>query len=599
MHVPDRAEDAAWKRRFRARHIDYAAIASYHPGRGVVVTQQDGLYRLHAWDVESETLHPLTEPRREEIFAGISPDGGYIYYHDGDASGAGHYVRLPFESSTDATPESLTPAMPPYGYMSLSQSLDGRVLGFSLMDGMTFSVYTMPLTGGEPGEPRALLRSETMAYGPILSHDADFAVVSITGGDGDGWLAAYRLDDPSAPLRELVDDDATIVPVAFAPAAGSSALLASSDRDGGMRPLVWDVATGDRLDVPLQDMDGDVWPLGWSPDGTRLLLHRRYQAQDALYVYDLEHSTLTRLDVPPGTIETGYFADDTMVYVLLEDATAPPRLIAINANANGEPSVVLHADDVPPGRPWRSVWINPEGEMPVQAWLATPDGDGPFPLVIHAHDGPTAVQTETYHAEAQTWLDHGVAWLSVNYRGSITFGRAFTGAIFGILGHREVDDLVAAANWAVENGIARDDAVLLTGESYGGYLVLQALGRAPERWAGGIARDAIADWAMLYEAEPEALQGYTAMLFGGTPDDSPKLYRASSPTTYVEAVTAPILAIHREGDPQMQTYVDTLNAAGGHIDVHWYSENTTWEPVTGAITAMQLALNWAYTLLAR
>jgi dipeptidyl aminopeptidase/acylaminoacyl peptidase len=67
-------------------------------------------------------------------------------------------------------------------------------------------------------------------------------------------------------------------------------------------------------------------------------------------------------------------------------------------------------------------------------------------------------------------------------------------AIWGNLGQWEVDDLVAARNWLVENNIADPQAILLTGGSYGGYLTLQGLGKQPELWAGGMASVAIADW---------------------------------------------------------------------------------------------------------
>eukprot|EP01046_Picozoa_sp_COSAG06_P052355 COSAG06_NODE_8769_length_2074_cov_5.273785_4_plen_64_part_00 len=39
--------------------------------------------------------------------------------------------------------------------------------------------------------------------------------------------------------------------------------------------------------------------------------------------------------------------------------------------------------------------------------------------------------------------------------------------------------------------------IFLTGRSYGGYLTLQAAGRRPDLWAGGMGVVAIADWALM------------------------------------------------------------------------------------------------------
>jgi len=96
------------------------------------------------------------------------------------------------------------------------------------------------------------------------------------------------------------------------------------------------------------------------------------------------------------------------------------------------------------------------------------------------------------------WLDHGCAFLTINYRGSTSFGKAFEQAIYGDLGRLEVDDMAAARDFLVREGIALPDSILVTGWSYGGYLTLMALGARPELWAGGMAGIAVADWAVQY-----------------------------------------------------------------------------------------------------
>jgi dipeptidyl aminopeptidase/acylaminoacyl peptidase len=58
-----------------------------------------------------------------------------------------------------------------------------------------------------------------------------------------------------------------------------------------------------------------------------------------------------------------------------------------------------------------------------------------FSAIVHG--GPSTVFTHTFSPLAQTWLDHGFAWISVNYRGSTTFGKAFQRAIWGQLGQLE------------------------------------------------------------------------------------------------------------------------------------------------------------------
>lgn len=76
--------------------------------------------------------------------------------------------------------------------------------------------------------------------------------------------------------------------------------------------------------------------------------------------------------------------------------------------------------------------------------MGVPDGEGPFPTVIKTHGGPTAVEGNNFSPSAQAWLDHGFAYLTINYRGSTTFGREFEQKIWGQPGYWEIEDLVAA-----------------------------------------------------------------------------------------------------------------------------------------------------------
>ena len=72
--------------------------------------------------------------------------------------------------------------------------------------------------------------------------------------------------------------------------------------------------------------------------------------------------------------------------------------------------------------------------------------------------------------------------------GPITFGKDFQKTIQGNLGGPEVEDMLHARHWLVEQGIAKPNEIFLTGWSYGGYLTLQALGKHPELWAGARMR---------------------------------------------------------------------------------------------------------------
>jgi dipeptidyl aminopeptidase/acylaminoacyl peptidase len=203
---------------------------------------------------------------------------------------------------------------------------------------------------------------------------------------------------------------------------------------------------------------------------------------------------------------------------------------------------------------------------------------------------------------AQAWLDHGFAFLTINYRGSVTFGRAFREQIWRNLGYWEVEDMIAARAWLIKRGIARPNQIFLTGWSYGGYLTLQALGTHPQLWAGGMAGTAVADWAIAHEDTTETLRGIRALRFGGTPQEVPERYAASSPITYAERVTAPVLIIQGRHDTRtpprsVERYEATMKALGKSIEVHWFRAGHGSLAVEQQIEHQERMLRFAYRVL--
>ena len=431
------------------------------------------------------------------------------------------------------------------------------------------------------GEPRDLFRSERVTTPPVLSPEGDLAVVASAERSAMQHYSLLAFDTLTGErVAELWDGEGTSVhPGVFARLAaanGEPRLAGTANRSGFERPLIWHPRSGVRRDLRVDDLDGDVVPLDWSHDGDRLLLLETSRAQRRLWIYDIASDALRALDHPPGYYGWGtYFGPEDEIFATWEDATHPTRVIALDPGTGAQHRTVLAAGEIAPGRPLRTVTFTSADGQEIQGWLGVPEGEGPFPTILYTHGGPESVQTEEFSPEAQAWLDNGFAWFSINYRGSTTFGREFQEQIWGNLGHWELEDMVAARDWLVREGIAHPDQIFPSGWSYGGYLTLLALGRRPELWAGGMAGVAVADWAMLYEDSSETLRGYCKALFGGTPAEKPEQYAASSPMADVEQVQAPLLIIQGRNDSRtparpVEVYVDRLRALGKAVEVEWF-----------------------------
>jgi dipeptidyl aminopeptidase/acylaminoacyl peptidase len=598
----DLSPDATWKQRFRSWNIGAVQIATQDAACGLVATNRSGVWQLEAWNVDNGELRQLTHRPNGKMLGILSRDGRFVYYHDDEAGNEiGHLVRIPYAGGD---PEDLTPDLAPYTMAGFNLSLDGTTLALVAANSEGFHLYVAPLDdSGTLGEFRKIHHTTRLAGGVALSATGDVAFTAITERSGTLESSLLAIETNSGHvLGELVDDEASIDIGISARAAGDTRHMAATTRSGVPRPVLWDPRTGERTDFELPEFEGDLLPAAWSRDRRHLLVAQIFGAQTQLHRLELESGTIAPFAHPAGTVGTTFFDPNDDVVLSVGSSAHKGRLYKLPPTGDADPPVLLVTGDAPDGRRWRSITYESTDGHEIQGWLGVPDGDGPFPTVLETHGGPTGVMPDFYHPGAQAWLDHGFAYLTINYHGSTTFGRDFQKSIEGRLGELEVEDMTAARDWLVEQGIAEPNSILLTGWSYGGYLTLQALGMRPELWAGGMAGIAIADWRLLFEDSNEILRSYQTALFGGGPDEKPAAYARSSPVTYAERVQAPLLVIQGGNDTrcpprQMREYEARMRELGKSIEVVWFEAGHGSYAVEQNIEHAEKMLRFAYDVL--
>ena len=460
---------------------------------------------------------------------------------------------------------------------------------------------------GKIGSRRVIHQNSMEFWEAALSHGGELVAIKSTHRTGNRRYSSLVFDTHSGELvGELWDGAKHSVEVrTFSPVADDFRLLLTTTLSGYRRPVIWQPLTGERQDMALPDLTGDVVPLDWSPDASQILLKQFNRAVEQLYLYDVAAARMTRLAHPEGSWGKVYFTADGRLFAHWQNASNPLQLIELDNETGAKVQTLIAASDLPPGRPWQAIeFLSSDGVM-VQGWLAMPDGDAPFPTILHTHGGPHAVQPNGFDAAAQAWLDHGFAFASINYRGSVTFGEAFRSKIWGNIGHWELEDMVAARNWLVAQGISDPQAIILNGASYGGYLTLWGLSKRPNLWAGGIAKVAIADWTVNYEDAAGAMQGAFRNWFLGSPQEKGEQYQASSPITYAEQVHVPVLIEQGKNDTrtsarQMEMYEAKMRALGKDITLKWFDAgHMGGRDIEALLSSQEEAMQFAQKILGR
>ncbi|MFE6818156.1 prolyl oligopeptidase family serine peptidase [Streptomyces sp. NPDC057677] len=559
----------AWQRRFRAPRVSLPEWAEEAPDRSLFVSNATGTYELYAWDRASGEQRQVTDRPNGTTDGTLSPDGAWIWWFaDTDGDEFGVWMRQPFAGGAD---EPAVPGLDPSYPAGLAIGRDGTVLVGRSTDEDGSTVHLVRPGGAAPVE---IYRHRESAGVGDLSYDGSLIAVEHTE-HGDAMHSALRVlrSSDASVLAELDDtkggtEELGLAVLGFAPVAGDGRLLVGHQRRGRWEPMIWDVAAGTETDLRL-DLPGDV-SAEWYPDGSGLLIVHSFEARSELWRYEIATGALVRVETPAGSVSSATARPDGSVEYLWSSAAEPP---VVRSTAGG---VVLDppGPKAPPSVPVEDVWVEGPGGR-VHALVQRPAGEGPFPTVFEVHGGPTWHDSDAFASGPAAWVDHGYAVVRVNYRGSTGYGREWTDALKHRVGLIELEDIDAVRAWAVASGLADPSRLVLSGGSWGGYLTLLGLGTQPEAWAVGLAAVPVADYVAAYEDEMEALKALDRTLLGGSPEEVPERYAASSPLTYVDAVKAPVHISAGVNDPrcpirQIDNYIARLEAGGAVHEVYRY-----------------------------
>ncbi len=197
--------------------------------------------------------------------------------------------------------------------------------------------------------------------------------------------------------------------------------------------------------------------------------------------------------------------------------------------------------------------------------------DQPLPMVLFVHGGPWSRDHLGYNAMHQWLANRGYAVLSVNFRSSTGFGKAFVNAGDKEWGRKMDDDLLDAVAWAIREKIADPSRIGVMGGSYGGYATLAALTRNPDTYACGVDLVGPSELDRLIKTIPPYWASGRARLFKaiGNPDtdEGRALLKERSPLYQADRIKKPLLIAQGENDPrvkkeQSDQIVETMQSKG-------------------------------------
>ena len=590
-------ENALWKKRATAPKIIRFHVARNNSSVAVIEANIDGVVRTYLLNMKTGHLNAI-QNLDKDYYSILSPDGLFLHFHkDIKGNQHGHRYRM---STNGGEIEDLTPELPDYYAYRIEFSDDSKRCVFpAYFDDETILYGLFFDNKGGLVDRKVLFKTKGDLGRVKISRDGGFVAITSPKNNGDDETKLLILSTDTGNEYKYLKFDCETSAYAHLSIPCSSKLVVSTEDGDHKKFYLWDYEN-DALKEIFANIDSEIRVVDVSKDGKKLLIQASSQARDGHIVYKLEDDSFLSLDSLDGVSSYSYILEDE-VLLLNSSSQHKSRILSYDLDTGRFKRVLLDLPGSIPASHAKDVrFIGARGDK-VQGWLRIPDGKGPFPTIIELPGGPSCAYS---YYESDVFLDHGFAKLTINYHGSSSFGHDFQKSIIGRVGELELEDMVAARSWLIEQGISNSHQIFLMGGSYGGYLTLWGLVKRPDLWKAGLARVPIADFATAYEDENGSLKIFDNCLFGGSLYDKPELYRQSSPITYIEHLNAPLQIIAGKNDTrcprrQIELFIEKGRKLGKDIEAYWYDEGHSSNSINEQIHQVELRLKFLKRVMDR
>jgi len=555
-----------------------------HDGKQIVfISNISG--RNNLWLAPAEGGWPvqLTISDQRQASPAWSPDGKWIAYisdHDGDeqwdiflvSPANGEVVNL---TNTPAISEE-SPAWAP----------DGRHLAYQVkpQTSSTFEIDVMDIltrkvrhiTTGTPAE----LGNNT----PIWSHDGK-------------WIAYTQQHAAGKDSNIFVAEVATGKSTMVTPHEGEHNFSAADWSADGKKLLITSNAANGYDNVGLLDIASkkidwltqEKWEVSagfFSPDGRQVTWSVNVDGNLQIVLHDLATHRSQPLPLPAGVNSLGgaesAFTRDGSRLLYFHNGPDSPNDVWVYTFAGKRSHQVTHSlvggvrsSDLV--KPFLVHYPSTDSKWTISAFVYVPYNmprDGRNAAVVYVHGGPTAQTQNGFDRIVQFLANAGYLVIAPNYRGSTGYGKEFMDANRFDMGGGDLADVVAAAEWIKKSGYPDPQKIVLMGGSYGGYLTMMGVTKAPDEWAAGVPIVPFVNWFTEVKNEDPLLQQYDLATMGD-PEKNKALWEERSPIYFVDRIKAPLLLLAGAHDPrcpkeESEQVAEAIKKRGGVVELKVY-----------------------------
>jgi dipeptidyl aminopeptidase/acylaminoacyl peptidase len=333
----------------------------------------------------------------------------------------------------------------------------------------------------------------------------------------------------------------------------------------------------------------DKWEISggnFSPDSKLLTWTANVDGHTDIYLHDFSNEKTSSLPLPKGVnslggSETAFTRDGSRLLYYHNGPSAPNDVWVYDVGSGKSQrvtqSVVAGVRSEDMVEPFLVHYPSRDGKWTISAFVYVPYNlprQPISPAIVFVHGGPTAQTVNSFNRFIQYMANQGYLVIAPNYRGSTGYGKEFQHANLFDMGGGDLQDVLAAADWMKQTGYVDPKKLILMGGSYGGYMTMMGVTKAPEMWAAGVPIVPFVNWFTEIQNEDPVLQR-SDLATMGDPEKNKALFEDRSPINFIDRVKAPLLLLAGGHDPrcpheESQQVVDAIKKRGGVVEYKVY-----------------------------
>ncbi len=333
----------------------------------------------------------------------------------------------------------------------------------------------------------------------------------------------------------------------------------------------------------------DKWEIRggeFSPDGKHITFTANVDGNVDIYLHDLANGQSNVLPVAKGVNEpaggrSAFSIDGSRLLYSHNGPTAPGDLWVYHLGSGKSQQLThsliagVHSEDMV--EPYLVHYPSRDGKWTISALLYVPFNmarNGQNAAIVYIHGGPAAQTMNSFNRFIQFAANQGYMVLAPNYRGSTGYGKEFQQANLFDMGGGDLQDVLAGLDWIKQTGHLDLKKIAVMGGSYGGYLSMMAVTKAPDVWAAGVPIVPFVNWFTEIQNEDPVLQE-SDLATMGDPVKNKALYEERSPINFIDQIQAPLLLLAGGHDPrcpksETEQVIDAIQKRGGKVDYKIY-----------------------------